>query len=224
MMPAAVRLPLPYPKADLCRPLVLLMALSAGAACSPDGAHRLRAPPAESAACLPGERGFLRASLHGAIEAELDWRGTALQCDGGARPDVHGLRLSFLGPQDAHSRRLRLVFGIDAQPGLGLSRSAPTNVTVILEGQNRLYATQGDDKCTIESLVQEAVTAADRPANASATRNSSTARIYRVAARGYCIDPAATLDGTERLYINRFDFAGLARFEDNELHVPPPHG
>jgi hypothetical protein len=221
MMPAAVRLPLPYPKADLCRPLVVLMALSAGTACSPEGVHRPGAspasvaPPAESGACLPGERGFLRASLHGAIDAELDWRGAALQCEGGARPDGQGLRLSFLGPQDMHGRRLRVVFGIDAKPGLRLSRSAPTNVTVILEGQNRLYATQGDDKCTIESLVQEALE--ERAARANAGRT------YRVAARGYCIYPATTLDGTERLYLNRFDFSGLARFEDNELHVSPPH-
>ena len=48
---------------------------------------------------------------------------------------------------------------------------------------------------------------------------SGTSRLYRVAARGYCIDPATSLDGSERLYMNRFDFAGLARFNDNELHA-----
>jgi len=206
----------------ICRPPVLLLALCAGPACSPGGMGHPAAAPA--AVCLPGERGFLRASLHGAIDAELDWRGAALQCEGGARPEGHGLRVSFLGPQDAHGSRLRLVFGIDAQTGLGLSRSAPTNVTVILEGRNRLYATQGDDKCTIESLVQQAVAPVGTVAPAEHSASAGAARIYRVAARGYCIDPAATLDGTERLYINRFDFAGVARFEDNELHVTLRHG
>jgi hypothetical protein len=166
------------------------------------------APPGD---CLPGERAYLRASLRGAIDADLDWRGAALQCEGGARPDNKGLRVSFLGPADAHGRRLRLVFGIAARPGTGRNRNAATNVTLIVEGQRRLYATQGDDKCTVEALVQEALPAyAALPAGAS--------RPYRVAARGYCIGPATALDGTERLYMNRFDFAGLARFDDNELH------
>ena len=173
------------------------------------------APPGADqpdAGCLPGERGYLRASLRGAIDTEVDWRGAQLQCEGGARPEGRGLRVSFLGPADASGRRLRLVFGIAARPGVGGTRNAATNVTVIVEGQRRLYATQGDDKCAVEALRQEAlpVTAVAAP---------GTARSYRIAARGYCIDPATALDGTERLYINRFDFAGLARFDDNDLHA-----
>ena len=188
----------------------LIVALCVGPACSPDGLPGIVANsttrPA-SADCLPGERGYLRASLRGAIDTEIDWRGSTLQCEGGARPDNRGLRVSFLGPPDALGRQLRLVFGIAAIPGSNASKS-PTNITVIVEGQHQLYATQGDDKCMVESLVQEPI--AER-------RQSIT--LYRVAARGYCIDPAATLDGSGRLYINRFDFAGVARFEDNELRT-----
>ena len=172
------------------------------------------APPA--AGCLPGERGYLRASLRGAIGAELDWRGAALQCEGGARPDGRGVRVSFLGPPDAGGQRLRLVFGVAARAGAAATRNAPTNVTVIVEGGQRLYATQGDERCTVESLVQEPVPATVPPSPGAMLP-------YRIAARGYCIDPAMTLDGSARLYINRFDFAGVARFEDNELHVPANH-
>jgi hypothetical protein len=168
------------------------------------------------AACLPGERGYLRASLRGALDSDLDWRGAALQCEGGARPDGSGIRVSFLGPPDARGRQLRLVFGIAARPGTGASRDAATNLTLIVEGQRRLYATQGDDKCTVEALVQEqlpaATPAADRPAQGAP-------KGYRVAARGYCIDPATALDGSARVYMNRFDFAGLASFDDNDLHA-----
>lgn len=174
------------------------------------GATGVAGAPAEN--CLPGERGYLRASLRGAIDSDLDWRGAALQCEGGARPDANGLRVSFLGPADTRGARLRLVFGIAARPGAGKVRNAPTNVTLIVEDQRRLYATQGDDKCTVEALVQEAVPVA-------VVLPSGTSRLYRVAARGYCIDPATSLDGSERLYMNRFDFAGLARFNDNELHA-----
>jgi len=166
------------------------------------------------APCLPGERGYLRASLRGEIEADLDWRGAPLQCEGGARPDGRGLRVSFLGPVDAQGHRLRVVFGIAATPGAGRTAAVPTNVTVIVEGEQRLYTTHGDERCSIETVVQEPLPLQDPGGSAPTTHG------YRIAARGSCIDPATTLDGGGRLYINRFDFAGLARFEDNELHAP----
>ena len=196
----------------VCRLYVLTLTLCAGTACSSQDMNQ-PAAKTSAASCLPGERGYLRAQLRGAIDAELDWRGATLQCEGGARPDGRGLRLSFLGPADTHGRQLRLVFGVAAGPGLGLSHAVPTNVTVIVEGQKQLYATQGDDRCTVESLVQEAVAAATGAARSAAMH------LYRVAARGYCIDPATALDGSGRLYINRFDFAGLVRYEDNELNA-----
>jgi hypothetical protein len=208
--------------------LTASLAACLGASCTPrQSASGAAATPA--VACLPGERGYLRASLRGALDAELDWRGDALQCEGGARPDRRGLRVSFAGPADAQGRQLRLVFGIAAPPGVNAGRT-PTNVTVIIEGQGRLYATQGDDKCTIESLVQEPVPLAALPEPTQqppATPNPAaqlpvSTHLYRVAARGYCIDPAATLDGSGHLYINRFDFAGSAHFEDDELHADRP--
>lgn len=173
----------------------------------------LRTTAGAGGACLPGERGFLRASLRGAVEADLDWRGAPLQCEGGARPDGQGLRVSFLGPVDASGHRLRIVFGIAALPGAARSTAVATNVTVIVEGEQRVYATRGDGRCAIDAVVQEALppSTAENPAAGE--------RDYRIAARGSCIDPATTLDGSGRLYINRFDFAGIAHFEDNDLHA-----
>ncbi|HMI36767.1 MAG TPA: hypothetical protein VK505_03985, partial [Steroidobacteraceae bacterium] len=110
--------------------------------------------------------------------------------------------------------RLRFVFGIAASPGSDASRDRPTNVTVIVEGRGQLYATQGDDKCTVESLDQQLLT------DAEPSGTSTRYHVYRIAARGYCIDPASTLQGDSHLYINRFDFAGAAQFEDDELHAP----
>ena len=181
----------------------------------PGDTTTLRATAGAGGACLPGERGFLRASLRGAVEADLDWRGAPLQCEGGARPDGQGLRVSFLGPVDASGHRLRIVFGIAALPGAARSSAVATNVTVIVEGEQRVYATRGDGRCAIDAVVQEALplSAAGTSAGAGAERD------YRIAARGSCIDPATMLDGSGRLYINRFDFAGVARFEDNDLHA-----
>ncbi|MGB8693446.1 MAG: hypothetical protein WCD08_08060 [Steroidobacteraceae bacterium] len=187
--------------------------MAAGAACSPQQ-PAAGAPPTPSASCLPGERGFLRLSLRGAIDQDLDWRGTGLQCEGGARPAGNGLRVSFAGPANEQGSRLRIVFGVAAHPGVRASAQLPTNITVIAEGQGQLYATQGDGKCQVESLVQQAlVTSTPEP------QWRSRGHDYRIAARGYCVDPATTLDGSGRLYINRFDFAGVARFEDNDLEV-----
>jgi hypothetical protein len=190
----------------------ITVALVSSAACSPRQAVGLVAPAAVS--CLPGERGYLRARVRGAIDADIDWRGAQLFCEGGARPDGSGLRVSFAGPPDAQGRRLRFVFGIAAFPGSEASRDRPTNVTVIVEGRGQLYATQGEDRCSVEALSQQ------RLAELDAGGTSSGVHVYRIAARGSCIDPAATLQGDSHLYISRFDFAGSAQFEDRDLHAP----
>lgn len=194
------------------RLLYVALALGLGPVCLPQVVRQIDTGSVNTS-CLPGERGYLRASLRGAIESELDWRGVLLQCEGGARPDGRGLRVSFLGPADASGHRLRLVFGIAATPGTARTAAAATNVTVIVEGEQRVYATRGDERCAIDAVVQEPLPLANAASPAAAARQ------YRVAARGYCIDPATMLDGSGRLYINRFDFAGVARFEDTELHA-----
>jgi len=211
--------PLPDWPSGWLRGLLLAAVLAGCTGAAPPAALTPAISPLPSAAaaapasCLPGERGYLRASLRGAIDSELDWRGAALQCEGGARPDGRGLRVSFLGPPDARGRRLRIVFGIAARPGTGASRDAATNLTLIIEGQRRLYGTQGDDRCTVEALVQEPLPVA------ALYLAQGMPRGYRVAARGYCIGPATALDGSARVYVNRFDFAGLASFDDNDLHA-----
>jgi hypothetical protein len=186
--------------------LVLVAALGIWG-CVPEHARHAQLPTAN---CLPGERGYLRAGLRGAMDRDIDWRGAQLQCEGGARPMGNGLRVSFSGTTTGQGQKLRIVFGIAAPPGAHAASNLPTNITVIVEGENRLYTTRGADKCQVESMVQESL------------QGAPGIHDYRIAARGFCVDPATTLDGSGRLYINRFDFAGIARFEDNELHAPEP--
>ena len=190
--------------------LLVLLLIPVGA-CSPRAPLGSAAKPDAASSCLPGERGYLRVGLRGALDRDLDWRGAQLQCEGGARPAGHGLRVSFAGTSNAAGQRLRIVFGISVAPGAPSAGHLPTNVTVIVEGENRLYATQGEDKCQVESMVQQAL---------PGSPGSPGIHDYRIAARGFCVDPATTLDGSARLYLNRFDFAGIARFEDNDLHAP----
>src|SRR5580704_6009654 len=105
--------------------------------------------------CLPTGNGYLRARIRGAMNLDLDWRNAEIECDGGPRPDGSGLRVSFAGPRHADGRRLRLVFGVDSAREGHAGHELPTNLTVIFEGEDRLFATRGDDHCTVDELRQE---------------------------------------------------------------------
>lgn len=167
-------------------------------------------PASQSAAatCLPGERGFLQARLRGALEAQPDWRGADLQCEGGMRPDGNGIRLSIAGPLDHRGgQRLRLVFGLDVRPGQNARGAIPTNVTMIVENENQVYATLGDDKCSVDAVVQQPLPLAHPPG----------LQVYRVALRGYCIEAATALNGSGTVYLDRFDLAAVASYETGAL-------
>lgn len=189
---------------------VCLAALSilAGSACASDAdpharAHGDASKPAAAAepiGCLPSHDGFFRASVRGALNLDIDWHDADLKCEGGPRPDDRGLRVSFAGPLQSDGRRVRFVFGL-ANVGEGeAARNVPTNVTLIFEGESRLFATRGDDKCTTDTFEQQRVGAL-----------GGDVRTWRVTARGFCTEPATTLAQDERVIVTIFDFSGLVR-------------
>ncbi len=161
------------------------------------------APPARDAGCVPGYEGYLRARRRGALDLDIDWPGSAIECTGGVRPDGSGLRVTIAGPLQSDGRRVRFVFGIAGSHEGSGARDRPTNVTVIFEGERRIFATQGDDKCTIDRLTQQRTGPLGGPE-----------RSWRIEARGFCLGPASTLSGDERLYVTRFDFAGRIDLRD----------
>jgi hypothetical protein len=161
---------------------------------------------ARSAGCLAAGNGFLRARIRGALNLDIDWKNAELECDGSERPNGHGIRVSFAGPTRSGGRRLRMVFGVATAAEGAPGRALPTNLTIIFEGEQRLYSTRGEDRCTIDELREERVGALD-----------SSLRSYRVIARGFCTLPATALDRDERILVTRFDFAGRVSFEN-----PPP--
>jgi len=162
-------------------------------------------PPATPRGCLPTGNGYLKARIRGAINLDVYWRNAELECDGGPRPDGSGIRVSFLGPKRADGRRLRMVFGVSAAREARSGRALPTNLTVIVEGAQRLYTTRGDDHCTVDTLSQQRL------------RAPGTPRKYRVVARGFCVAPATTLNNAERILVSSFDFAGNAVFGDDAI-------
>jgi hypothetical protein len=161
------------------------------------GAAAETAATPASKGCLSSGNGFFRARIRGVLNLDVDWRNAELECEGSARPDGSGIRLSFAGPLRSDGRRLRMVFGV-ARASEGASGTAlPTNLTVIFEGEQRLFATRGEDKCTVDKLEQERVGAV-----------GGDVRSYRVLASGFCTEPANTLNDKERIVVSTFDFAG----------------
>jgi hypothetical protein len=162
--------------------------------------------------CLPAEGGYLRAQLRGAVTADLNWSSADMQCDGSPRPDGHGIRLTFAGrlapspsaasdPSVHPVRQLRFIFGIDERDtATGAALALPTNLTVILEGEQQLFATRGAQHCAVESLERTPVAA-----------NSRRSRVH---VRGYCLGPATNAAGDARLLVPTFEFTGVA---DTEL-------
>jgi hypothetical protein len=187
--------------------LCLLLAGITMSACASDSGESGNKDPGAAAAtpggCIAGGGGALQAQLRGALTADLDWSNEHMLCEGGARPDGKGLRVTLAGPlpvasagEKSPARQLRFIFGIDYQDqAAGRAQALPTNVTVILEGEGRMFATRGSDRCAVESLER-------RPLEAEG------GRYERVHVRGYCTEPAAELAGDARLLVPTFEFTG----------------
>jgi hypothetical protein len=200
----------PGSKRPICALSLLALGMLAGG-CSRHPApasSSSSAPPLPVAGCLGTPATFLRAQLRGALEADLNWSGAGLACEGSARPNGEGLRISLAGPLDASGHTLRMLIGVATLPGAPSAAALPANVTLIIEGDKKLYSTRGDAKCTLDSLTQEALPG-----------GSEYAHPYRISGRGFCVDPASSLDEHEHVFINRFDFAGRADFSTDELHA-----
>jgi hypothetical protein len=160
------------------------------------GKVALGAPPmGADIRCLDSDDGYLHAKLAGAIEATIDWPNAGTRCQGESRTDPAGARMSFQRP--GAKPDLLFVFGLT-----GIKRGLPahavrTNLTVIVQGTPKIYGTQGDSRCTVDSLTQS-------PAK--------TPGAYRVEARGFCIQPAHAIRGDGAVLVSTFEFAGVVAY------------
>jgi hypothetical protein len=146
--------------------------------------------------CLASGDGYLHAHLAGAIDARLDWPNSGTRCDGESRDSPPGVRLSFQRASGA-APNLLLVFGLTGvREGQG-EREVRANLTIIVQGTNRIFGTLGDSRCTVDSLTQ---------------RPLKTTRTYRLEARGFCTQPAHAVRGLGDVLVSTFEFAGPVTF------------
>jgi nucleoid-associated protein YgaU len=156
-----------------------------------------RAAAAKPAGCLTSGNGYLRAHLAGAIEANVDWPNSGTRCEGESRDSPPGVRLSF---RRVHGDKtdLLFVFGITGVREGKPAHEAGTNLTVIVQGANRIFGTMGDSRCTVDSLTQQPL---DQPG------------AYRVEARGFCTQPAHAVLGAGAVLVSTFEFAGPVTYD-----------
>lgn len=180
-------------------------------ACAQDGSVPRDAPVAATRGCLAAGDGKFEAAIRGAFDADIRWTDAQMECDGGLRPDGQGMRVTVLGPlagaqPDSAPRQLRFIIGMDLRDAAaGPAQVLPTNLTVIIEGESQLYSTMGDDKCAVEGLQREPLSAG----------------LEKVSGRGYCLGQASDLSGEKRLLVDTFSFTSLVRI-DADIATPAP--
>ncbi|HWK52387.1 MAG TPA: hypothetical protein VNR40_20975 [Steroidobacter sp.] len=194
-----------------CLPAVtIIMGLTLGLSCKvhaqtpaevADNANKAPVP----AGCLPDGRGYLKARLSGAVQAELVWGNEGTECTGAVRPDG-GIRVRFSHKDGADGGRLVLLFGVAGLREGQSARTLPVNVTVIREGLGEFYSTQGDNKCTLDEVRQEPLVGIPH-----------RSRSYRITARGFCTHPARAVRGEGVILLSRFDYVGRVDFDSEDL-------
>lgn len=161
---------------------------------------------AASALCIPSPAGSLRARVQGAIDAEIAWDDDASHCLGGVRPQGEGVRLLYKGSVP-EAGSLLVVLGLAGlQPGQS-ARNVPVNLTIVREGSGQFFATQGGDKCALDTVAQ--VPLEDDPSR------------FRLEGRGYCTQPARALDGDGAVLMSRFDVVAIVAAPQDESVTAP---
>jgi hypothetical protein len=158
-----------------------------------------------STRCLSSGDGYLRAHVAGSLDANIDWPNSGTHCEGEAKTDPVGVRLSFRRVGTSRPNLL-FVFGVTGVREGEAARSAATNLTIFVQDSSRVYSTRGDTRCTVDSLTQ---------------RRLDAEHTYRLEARGFCVQPAHAVHGEGEVLVNRFDFAGIVNYAPPDVGAPP---
>jgi hypothetical protein len=147
--------------------------------------------------------------VSGTIKTELSWSNQDTDCTGTVRPNDGGIRVRFAGLVGKDHQKLVFLFGISGLREGESVRTRGVNLTLIREGTGEFYSTQGDDKCMLDEVTQQALVGIPHKT-----------RSYRIEARGFCTEPARAVRGEGVILLSRFDFAGRVDFDVEDSLAP----
>ena len=156
-------------------------------------------PRAQPVASTCAERGSLKASLSGALSAEIDWPDEAVSCDSMLRPDDRGVRLRLSG--EVGGERLAVII---AMPGLAAGATGAdfdAVVTITVEGSGRFFSTPNLGSCW-----------ADVQTNAPLEDGSD---LYNVGGNLSCVAPLGEFNGNAFVDVQRLSFSGIADWSES---------
>jgi hypothetical protein len=154
-------------------------------------------PSAAQALCVPASEGQLRARLQGDLDAEIDWSPPSPQCRGGIRPAGDGVRLVYKGDVSGLGPLL-VVIGLGPIGPGQQATNVPVNLTLVLEGAGRFYATQGEGRCAMDDVRQVAI--------------GADGHSFRLTGRGYCTQPARAVGAEGAVLVPRFDVDAIVDY------------
>jgi hypothetical protein len=146
--------------------------------------------------CVMDQDGYLRGKLFGQIQAELDWHGGNMRCDGMYRPEGAGIRFVFDEHLDEDIPGLVIVVGIaDAVPGTTL-KDAPANITIIDQSRGLFFSTQEEPRCWTTFTNQLLLT-------------GTTQEMWRIDGQLYCASALPALSGNGAVTLGEIEFSGV---------------
>jgi hypothetical protein len=179
---------------DSAAPLfVALLLAGCGQTAEPVAPDRPATAP-EPAPSTCGGRGAVRASLSGAISAEIDWPDQALRCESMLRPDDRGVRLRLSG--EAGGERLSIIIAMPELEAGAAGAEFDAVVTITVEGSGRFFSTPNLGSCW-----------ADVQTNAPLDNGTG---LYHVAGELSCVAPLGEFNGDAFVDIRRLSFGGVA--------------
>ncbi|MBT8441839.1 MAG: hypothetical protein KJO76_05580 [Gammaproteobacteria bacterium] len=196
--------PLPRP-AQLAIDCLAALALGAvavvtanGLGTGPKGAAMKSAIGDSTDLCRAVDDGFLSGRLYGAIDRTVEWRGTDMKCEGGARPGDDGLRLVFAAPGNVKADRLVFVIGISGSIDDLAESERAANVTIIDEKTGRFFSSGRQDRCwtTVTSVDDDG-------------------RRYTIGGEVYCSGSLPSLNDGSSVSLSDLRYSGRLTFDES---------
>jgi hypothetical protein len=141
---------------------------------------------------------YLSGSVYGAVEQQIEWRGTDMTCDGGLRPGGEGVRVVFAGPGAMDGDRIVVVIGIDGAINELTAAERNANITIIDESSGRFYSSGGQERCW--TMVSDA------------TNDRGT---FRVTGEAYCTGSLPSVADSSSVRLRGFRYSGRVNVDDS---------